>query len=364
MRYPLLRACQRRLTLRNVIFALIFLVIFYKLLFYIHTETYVWQTTTLAGIMRPTHRDECPLKSNDVLGEPLLRTTWTSDATIPNVSTGILKIGIVMLFSISADGKGDWPQELMTRVILNRVHYCEKHGYTPIVVSKTDNVNVNVDGNETDEEDIVDSTRPIAWSKFLAIQTYLPDYDYLTYIDMDAVIMNFNTPIESFIEATGPCSDIILTEDWNGPNTGMFIIKNSQWSRWFISHAYEVGLPLVEKKSALSNKAHPFEYEQRVVHYLLESNIWIKRKLSKYHMKNASNYIRSHVSILPQCAFNSYSLHPFDSRGLPDDISRYNENENDKISDFLVHFAGKKGQIKINLIDHYLSQIENKLKTT
>jgi hypothetical protein len=175
---------------------------------------------------------------------------------------------------------------------------------------------------------------------------------------MDAVIMNINTPLEVFIEAAGACADLVLTEDWNGPNTGAFLVKNSPWGQWFMAHAWELGFPLVPKKSAVSGTAHPFEYEQRVVHYLLESSIWKSRGLSKYRRAGAAEGIRAHVSVLPQCALNSYSLHPFDSRGLPGDVSKYtwsgsasNSNSN---GDFIIHFAGKKGAIKTSLIEFYL----------
>ena len=150
---------------------------------------------------------------------------------------------------------------------------------------------------------------------------------------MDAVIMDFNTPLESFIEATGPCSDIIMTEDWNGPNTGVYvymymslslarslalplslsftispthslatlyyyryIVKNTPWSRWFLAHAWELGLPLVPKTNPEGYK-HPFQYEQRVVHYLLESSVWTKRTLSKYHAPGAADSLRVRLSL-------------------------------------------------------------------
>lgn len=307
----------------------------------------------MAQIWRPALRIECPLRSGDVLGEALLRSSSAaSHAPYINkqpVTTGTLKIGLVMLYNaVSCDprkGGCDWGEELMQRVIRNRVRYCKKHGYIPIVATS----------------DTIDSSRPAAWSKFLVIQQHLPNYDYLFYLDMDAVIMNMATPLEAFIEAAGACSDLVLTEDWNGPNTGAFLVKNSQWSMWFMSHAWELGLPLVPKKSQVGGISHPFEYEQRVVHYLLESNVWKKRALSKYRHEGATDYIRSHFSVLPQCAFNSYSLHPMDSRGLPGDVSRYTPGGGDGRSgsgDFVVHFAGKKGLIKTSLLEHYLNEEE------
>ena len=59
--------------------------------------------------------------------------------------------------------------------------------------------------------------------------------------------------------------------------------------------------------------------------------------------------MRSHIFIFPQCAFNSYSLHPLQWRG-DREKSQYVER------DFIIHFAGKKGDLKLGLIKYYLSQ--------
>ena len=115
---------------------------------------------------------------------------------------------------------------------------------------------------------------------------------------------------------------------------------------------------MVQKQSPAGTN-YPFEYEQRVFHYLLESQVWLDRELPRYPGGNgatpveeshrAVNGMRQHISVLPQCAFNSYCMHPLDKRGLEGDLSRYLPG------DFLIHFAGKKGSIKAGLVRHYLS---------
>lgn len=101
---------------------------------------------------------------------------------------------------------------------------------------------------------------------------------------------------------------------------------------------------LVQKRSS-KGIAHPFEYEQRALHYLLQTKAWRKRKLPVY--PGDSKSISSHIHLLPQCSFNSYALHPFDLRGQRNEIHYVD-------GDFLIHFAGVKGQKKINLMNHYL----------
>jgi hypothetical protein len=114
--------------------------------------------------------------------------------------------------------------------------------------------------------------------------------------------------------------DIIMTNDWNGPNTGIWLIRNSTWSINFLHLLWSQTQFLNEKSP--NGIPYPFEYEQRAFHYLLNTDIWQQRKLPRYQEyiinKNNSNSniipIRNHIYILPQCAFNSYSIHPFDYR--------------------------------------------------
>jgi len=104
------------------------------------------------------------------------------------------------------------------------------------------------------------------------------------------------------------------------------------------------------KKVSSNGVAHPFEYEQRAFHYLTNSKVWKDRKLPKY--PGNSTEILQHIAVLPQCAFNSYSIHPFSWKG-DREISQYIHG------DFAIHFAGKKGQIKVNLLNYYLTIAEN-----
>lgn len=302
----------------------------------LHTRTYVWQSTEMASVLSlESERESCwlsPPSLNEVKQMRQSNSLWQSP----------LKIGMIMLYDKGQQLGGEWDKKLMIDVMENHLKYARKHGYTPLLTN-----------------DMINSSRPSAWSKLLAIEEYLPHYDYLLYLDMDTIIMDLDTKLESFIVAASPCADIIMSEDWNGPNTGIWLVKNTKWSRWFVKHAYELGEPLVQKRSAGGTK-YPFEYEQRVFHYLLESQVWKDRRLPKYPGGNgvapvetshrAIKSIRSHVSVLPQCALNSYCLHPLDTRGLPEDGSRYVEG------DFLIHFAGKKGKIKADLMRIFLSR--------
>lgn len=142
-----------------------------------------------------------------------------------------LKIGIILLYGRSA--AGGWDEDIMKKVLHNRYSYASHHGY--------DVINCN---------DLIDRTRPVAWSKFLALLHYLLFYDYMMYIDMDVVIMQPSITIESLIFATEKSADadLILQADWNGLNTGIFLAKNTTWTRDFLQLAWNQK-QLVRKKA-------------------------------------------------------------------------------------------------------------------
>lgn len=292
---------------------------------WIYKETFVWQMTTFADIVRPVNREGCKL--------PVVSATLRR-------SRPPLRIGVLMMYGKMASEKASvedtWSEELMIPVLKNREEYCRLHNYTMI-----------------NAKDLIDTSRPISWSKLIAMEHHFAtqQFDYLFYIDMDMVIMDMSVPLERFIEADDYQHDIIITRDWNGINFGVWIAKNTPWTRWFLRTAWNQ-TQLIPKYSA-EGIPHPFDYEQRSVHYLLNTETWKKTGLSSY--PGNSTEIRRHFHVLPQCAFNSYTLHPLDFRGNRD-RAQYKEG------DFIVHFAGKRGYKKIRLIEHYLGHVHNGLQ--
>mmetsp|Transcript_25210 Transcript_25210/g.42531 ORF Transcript_25210/g.42531 Transcript_25210/m.42531 type:complete len:376 (+) Transcript_25210:122-1249(+) len=286
----------------------------------LHTYSYVWQSTVLADYIYSDLRASCQY---DVAPAP-------SAAELQRRVTQKLKIGIIVLYGKGA--VGEWGEDLMKEVMDNRYEYAKLHGYEVI------NANSHID-----------PSRPVAWSKLKAVRDSLPRYDYVMYVDMDAVIMQPDIAVERLIYATerGPSADIIMQNDWNGPNTGIWLAKNTAWTAEFLSLAW-AQQQLVRKTSS-SGVSHPFEYEQRAFHYLLDTEVWRSRALPTYG-RDKSAELRTHLVFLPQCAMNSYTLHPLNFKHLHDrKKSQYVEG------DFIIHFAGKKGAPKMNLLRHYLA---------
>ena len=198
------------------------------------------------------------------------------------------------MVSIYADDDNNWKDELMNRVVDNRKQYCQRHGY--------EFINANA---------LIDHSRPVAWSKLIAVEKTLQQCDYVVYVDMDVIIMRPEIPLQAFINHAPPYADFIMSNDWSGPNTGVWIARKSVFSTWFLKTAFEQKQLLLPYAS--NGYKHPFEYEQRAFHYLMNTKLWRTRHLPRYNGEFADE-VASHFYLYPQCAFNSYIVHPFEFR--------------------------------------------------
>jgi hypothetical protein len=165
--------------------------------------------------------------------------------------------------------------------------YCAKHDY-PFF----------------DEEDLVDHSRPLSWSKIPLILRHLPDFDYIVWIDGDAQIMDPGVRLEERIDYLSEGRDITIARDNVCPNFGVILIKNTEWSRNFLSVIYDqehmIGAP---------------NWEQSAMLFL--------------HEHNVSNCTK-HITILPlykQNDLNSY-WYTYEYRTC-----------------FILHFAGCSGHL-------------------
>ena len=121
---------------------LVLLVISLFFLNMLHESTYVWQSTVGNDILTPASRTTCKIKM---------------PVGAPDMLPEKPKIAIVVLYG------GDWPSGLMTRVKQNKEFYAKYHGYTLI-----------------DAVDYVDTSRPVAWSKLLAVEDLLNRFTHLS----------------------------------------------------------------------------------------------------------------------------------------------------------------------------------------
>ena len=186
------------------------------------------------------------------------------------------KIAIVSLYDQNYAHIGQYSDE-------NKKRYAEKHGYDLFLYHER-----------------LDNSRPGAWSKILAIQNHLKDYDWIYWSDADSLIMNMAIKLEKFID--NKFNMIISKEVSYGElNTGSFLIKNCIWSRSLLKQIY-----------AQTNFVNHRLWEQAALAYLFKK------------MPTLLTYVK----ILPQRTLNSNIIY----EKWPDGIF--------KEGDFVLHFYG------------------------
>ena len=163
----------------------------------------------------------------------------------------------------------------------------------------------------------IEPTRPAAWSKIPAVARALrAGHDLVLCVDADALIMNPTLRAEELMDWRAQQT---LAADHNGPNSGVWLIRDSAWSRWFVAALWEQ-----EQLVALPPLRQLFHYEQRAFHHLLQTAAWRRVVGLRYEHANA---VRASTSLVHQCVLNS----------LP---SWY------RSGDFVLHLAGVKGAAK------------------
>lgn len=180
---------------------------------------------------------------------------------------------------------------------INKQLYCEKHGYDFI-----------------EDDNIYNKSKTIHWSKIFLFLKYLDSYDWLVWIDSDIFIMNDNITLESFIDKYGSDHDMIIGSDWRMPNTGVWFVKNCEFSKLFLQAVWDnVYDPNEDPKERYLN------FEQGSVINCLDKNVLDCKK---------------HIKIAPPEEINSYWYSYF-------------------VGHFVLHFAGVRGELLQYLLrDH------------
>jgi len=181
-----------------------------------------------------------------------------------------------------------------TNVKINQ-KYCDKYGYT-LVVSTTRTTN-----------------RHPAWEKIGLCLKTLDEYDYVIWCDADAHF-HIHRPIEMFIK------NIPFMFSGDKPplcsvNTGVFIVKNCDYSKMFLKN-------WLEDEELYKTNIYPGWWDQGVLIMMM--------------MKNTHNIL--HNSLV----YNYGDIQHFDH---PTAIVR--------------HYAGYSKDVRINGANHYLSQLNS-----
>ncbi|KAK9473695.1 galactosyl transferase GMA12/MNN10 family-domain-containing protein [Dipodascopsis tothii] len=220
----------------------------------------------------------------------------------------------------ASDGRGNNAaiEGLFDMVTQNRQEYCDYHGYTHQFINIT---KYNLNG------------RPAVWSKLPAISETFelnPEVEWVWWLDMDAIIMTPEIDLATHVLSLKALSErvtfgkalrypngkespvvvsekydvagtnFVVAQDINGVNAGSFMVRRSEWSKWFLDLW---GDPLFYERK--------FErQEQDVLNHLI------------LHHAN----IRDHVAVVSQRVINAFSVGGRDMGW--------------KTGDLTVHFAG------------------------
>ena len=142
-------------------------------------------------------------------------------SNLPGERVNHPKVGIIVI----CDGN---VHSICASSVANKQAYADRHGYDMIY-----------------DEKIVDASRPASWSKILAMRKYLPKYDFLLYMDVDTIISNFDVRLEDIVDYE---YDQILAADKNGLNCGVWMIRNTEWSLWFLDEMWSQSQPLARHR--------------------------------------------------------------------------------------------------------------------
>lgn len=182
-------------------------------------------------------------------------------------------------------------ESFATHTTINFQDYCDRNNYDFICSNAS-----------------LDLDRPLQWSKIKILQQNLKDYEWLMWIDADAAIMNKDIKIESIIDnnyniiiAREDCRDKIII------NTGVFLIKNTEWSKNFLTSWYN-----------LKGFIRKGWYDQSAFIHLYNSKIDIK----------------NNVKIIKQKLINSF-------------------NDSFTKGDFIIHFPGNANKNLLKQLSYY-----------
>ena len=252
-------------------------------------------------IERPYPCEATALAPKNLVDNSPISNLLPPDMTnLPGLRPQHLKVGIITLCDAGVEA-------ICAESTANKQAYADLHGYDLIV-----------------DEDIVDKSRPASWSKLLAMRKYLPNYDFVLYIDIDTIIMNPDRRLEDIVDFN---YDQMLAADKNGLNCGVWMLRNTPWTLWFIDEMWAQDQLVAPKTWNML-----FKYEQRAFHFLYQSTIW--RSVVKGEAYPKANTVRARTKALNACVFNSQPA--FYVNG-----------------DLLVHLAGLKGTVKCMWFRYY-----------
>lgn len=183
---------------------------------------------------------------------------------------------------------------------INKYAYCARHCY---------NFKTYTSG--------FDITRPYAWSKIKFIQENLEYFDWVFWIDSDAIILNESIRLEDLIDFN---YDLIVPGvDHTEINNGAFLIRHTPLMHQYLQRTWNC---------------------REVIH----DAGWEQKAMSKMFTLNE---FKEKCKIVPMRVMNSWDMH------APGQIHHYPEWQYQE-GDFILHLAGLRPEIKLSEIKRRL----------
>jgi hypothetical protein len=193
---------------------------------------------------------------------------------------------------------------------------------------------------------------PTAWAKLEVAQLALRSHDYVFVVDGDAVIMRPDVDLllgVAEMEAAG--ASLMISKDFNGLNSGVFLLKNSSWSFAFLREALAARGMLARRTSTI-----PLKYENRAFFYL--TGMWPECfGLRRVDALLAPSYhdsvkFQSGVHIVDRCLINRRPLR----RARVLDLLASDAGFDSSTAAFIMHVPGGDAASKRAALEDLLRQ--------
>ena len=225
------------------------------------------------------------------------------------------KIAIVTLFDHNYS-------DLAKMSIKNKIEYVNKHNYDFIYF-----------------DDVIDKTRPPQWSKVKAVETILKDYEWVWWIDIDALIMEFDIMLESLIDDD---YDMIFTSNkYSYLSSGSCFFKNTHISFDFLKDCYDLKLECLKDVNV-----NVFDHEQQSMRQLILNVDKYKSKSKLIDERCCNSFcVTENAQVL--------SVYPY----WNSDSNIYQKG------DFVIQFCGRSFSERINDFEKYEKNVNVGSKT-
>jgi Methyltransferase domain/galactosyl transferase GMA12/MNN10 family len=178
-------------------------------------------------------------------------------------------------------------------------------------------------------EDGLAKGRPPAWGKIRLVRELLDEYHWVLWIDADAIIVDMEADIRQVIQPGKDLYIAALPKDGSRRlvNTGVFLVRGSEWSRWFFDRVWA-------SKHLVGHKSWEMEAFNAILGYGRDDDR--KRKANGDRvaiLDSAWNSYRRHPSPAPHIRHYAAMRGPKRLRGLQIDLRRSRANAGARLKD-------------------------------